>query len=169
MAQASIYIKSGEELNQRWKWPKRSWESKKSISSSPSSPTRGSNCLHDELRKQLKPGDCLTSDVPCYPNTWSFERPHGLHSLERTSAIYAPNRPSRSPCALLLRSPACLLPMRTLALQAFLAPSTTRADGEALGVRGGRILKFHIKLAWFLCPHITNKEKNRRIRFQKII
>lgn len=66
-----------------------------SISSSPSSSTRGSNCLHDELRKQLEPGDRLTSDVPCYLNMWSLERRHGLLSLERTVAVYVPNRPQQ--------------------------------------------------------------------------
>lgn len=47
-------------------------------------------------------------------------------------------------------SPTGLLLMRNLAPCSFLASSTARADGGALGARGGRILKFPIKLAWFL-------------------
>lgn len=47
-------------------------------------------------------------------------------------------------------SPTGLLLMRNLALCVFLAPSEARADGEALGPRGSRILKFPIKLAQFL-------------------
>lgn len=76
-------------------------------------------------------------------------------------ASRAPNMPQQGSVCPHPQSPTHLLPMRNLALRSFLAPSTTRTDGGALGDRGGRILKFPIKLAWFLCPHIK-KKKNQK-------
>ena len=59
----------------------------------------------------------------------------GFLAWRKLSPSMYPTGPSRSSCALMLGSPTGLLPTRDLALHAFLAPSTTRADGGALGVR----------------------------------